>query len=357
MKFSNQKFVFFFLIIIIIFITYHLFVWYFLTSKIFNASPYYIGDLGRMSYQIDSLSPRIEQVTLPKRHFDSIDENKSSIDLITLGDSFSNGMGSGTNPYYQDYLATALNINILNIQNLDNSFGYIDTIRYLHQNGWLRKVHTKAILIECVTRETFNHVPSKNNALKLQPNDLNATLFKTTFTREFPKTLPINTGNYKAPYYYLKYKYSIRAKKEVYKFPLTKTLFTSNDGKYLLVYHDDLNVINDFNEKSIIKLNHELNRLAHELRKDGITLLFMPVVDKYDLYYNSIKNNNRYPSNPFFTFLRKETKNYVFIDTKKILSPMLEHNVSDLYYADDTHWSFIGSNTIANNQIFSFLKK
>lgn len=354
-KLSNRKFVSFFLVIIITFITYHLFIWYFLTSKIFNASPYYIGDLGRMSYQIDSLFPRIEQVTLPNRHFNDIDENKRPIDLITIGDSFSNGMGSGKNPYYQDYLATALNINILNIQNLDNSFGYIDTIRYLHKNGWLRKVQTKAVLIECVARETLNHVPSKNNTFQLQQRDLNATLFKTNFTREFPNTLPINTGNYKAPYYYLKYKYSIHAKKEIYRFPLVKRLFTSNDGKHLLVYHDDLNVISSFNEKSITQLNNELNTLANELRKDGIALLFMPAVDKYDLYYDYIANNRKYPKSLFFSILRKQPKKYLFVDTKDILSPLIEASISDVYYADDTHWSFKASEQISMDKTFTFL--
>lgn len=354
-KFSNRKFVSFFLVIIIAFITYHLLIWYFLTSKIFNASPYYIGDLGRMSYQIDSLFPRIEQVTLPNRHFNDIDENKRPIDLITIGDSFSNGMGSGTNPYYQDYLATALNINILNIQNLDNSFGYIDTIRYLHKNGWLRKVQTKAVLIECVARETLNHVPSKNNTLKFQQSDLNATLFKTTFTREFPKTLPINTGNYKASYYYMKYKYSIHAKKEVYKFPLVTNLFSSKDKNHLLVYNDDINNIDQITDKSVILLNQELNLLSNELKKDGITLLFMPVVDKYDLYYNFIEKNDDYPRNPFFTLLRKQQKNYIFVDTKAILIPLLEKNISDVYYPDDTHWSFNASAQISKNKTFTFL--
>jgi hypothetical protein len=79
--------------IFIIFLIYHGLVWSLITSKIFDAFPYYVGDLGRMSYQINSLFPRIEHYTLPKKHWDIIHDQSDPIDVITIGDSFSNGMG------------------------------------------------------------------------------------------------------------------------------------------------------------------------------------------------------------------------------------------------------------------------
>lgn len=356
-SFSEKRYMMFFGIATGIFLLYHILIWTFFTSKFFNANPYYIGDLGRMSYQIDSLFPRLEQNDLPSKHIDENNWQNQPIDLITLGDSFSNGMASGKNAYYQDFLATSLQINVLNIQNIDPSFGYIDTIRYLHNNKWLAKVQPKAILIQCVVRESLNHVPTKQNATFSTPEKLNYFLFKTNFTKEFPYTMLINTGNYKAPYYYIKYTHSIHAKKEIYKFPLIKNYFTSKDTNHLLVYHDDINKINSFTEESIAQLNNELNTIANELKQNNITLIFMPVVDKYDFYYDYIQGNNAYPQNPFFILLRKQPKSYLLVDTKAILHPLIEKNLQDIYYADDTHWSFKASKQIADDQTFTFLKK
>lgn len=326
-----------------------------MTSKIFVTSPNYIGDLGRTSYAIDSLSTRVEKYTLSRRHFNANNWKNESIDVLTIGDSFSNGGGGGKNPYYQDYLATSLNINVLNIQNINSDFSYIDTIRFLHQKKWLQKVKPKAILIEVVVRESLRDVPPKYKKPFLQ--DISTTnILKANSTAHFPQPLWINTANYKAPYYYIRYHYSVRAKKEIYRLPLIKDLFTAKDHNHLLVYHDDLNNLPNFNQSSIQNLNSELNLLAEELKKDNITLIFMPVVDKYDLYYDYILNYAQYPENPFFSLLRSEPKKYLFIDTKAILQSMLNNNIQDLYYPDDTHWSYKASEKIVKDQAFIFLQ-
>jgi hypothetical protein len=351
-----KQFVITFVTIISLFICYHSIVWFVFTSKIFDQSPKYIGDLGRMSYQIDSLVPRVPSSNLPLRHFERLSANHQVMELVTIGDSFSNGMGSGKNAYYQDYLASRFRINVLNIQNIDETYGYIDTIRYLNRIGWFKRHQTKAVLIQCVVRESLNHVPSKNSLLA-SPKNLNSVLFNKKFTTEFPSHYWINTGNYKFPYYSIAYKFKTNAKKEVYRFALTREMFTSKASSHLLVYRDDINNIKQFNEKSIQILNDELNTLSNELSKTGMTLIFMPSVDKYDLYYNYIANNHNFPENPFFGLLRKQTKKYQLIDTKAILTPLLARKDLDVYYADDTHWSFKASDAISKDSSFDILNK
>lgn len=310
-----------------------------------------------MSYQIRSLAPRITKTDLSKKHFEGDTWKGENIDLITIGDSFSNGAGGGKNNYYQDYLATTLNINILNIQNIGHQYNFLNTIRNLRKTKWFIQHHPKAILIESVSRELENQILCyPKNTIALPEKKLFHQIFRKNNPSYFPKPLLINTANYKAPFYYLKYNFSNRAKKEVYKFELEKKLFTASDMNHLLVYHDDLNNI-DSVASIVIKLNQELNTLAKELKKDGITLIFMPVPDKYDLYYEFIKNHDRYPENPFFSLLRNLPKEYVFIDTKAILLPLLKENVQDVYYADDTHWSYKASAAITHDQHFIFLRK
>ena len=353
---SAKQFVVFFSLSIGLFIGYHLIIWFGFTSKIFDMSPKYVGDLGRMSYQIDSLAPRFPSSDLPFQHLEQFSPNHHTAELVTIGDSFSNGMASGKNAYYQDYLATHLGINVLNIQNIDEKYSYIDTIRYLHHTGWFKRHQTKAVLIQCVVRESLNHVLSKNLPL-LPPKDLNSVLFNKKFTTEFPNPHWINTGNYKFLYYTIAYKYNEHAKKEVYRFTLTHDMFTSKAANQLLVYRDDINNLTQFNEKNIRLLNDQLNTLSNELAQVGITLLFMPSVDKYDLYYNYIVNRNDYPENTFFTLLRQQSKRYLLIDTKAILSPLLASKIPDIYYSDDTHWSFKASDAISRNGVFDTLKK
>ncbi|MDD5159209.1 MAG: hypothetical protein PHI47_04105 [Sulfuricurvum sp.] len=308
-----------------------------------------------MSYQIHSLVPRIEQHTLPRKHFDKNNWKNEPIDLITIGDSFSNGGGGGKNPYYQDFIATSQQINVLNIQNINN-FSYIDTIRYLHQKQWFNKIKPKAILIESVAREAINHLPSHHHTISTNDDLLFSQIFKKNNCTYFPKPLIINTANYKAPYYYIKYHFSPRANKEVYKFDLSKNLFTATDPNHLLVYNDDLKNINIMNNKTITQLNQELNTLANELKKDGIVLIFMPVVDKYDLYYDWIEEKNIYPKNPFFLLLRQQKQNYIVVDTKAILHPLIEKNIQDIYYADDSHWTYKASEYIANSKLWNVCK-
>lgn len=39
---------------------------------------------------------------------------------------------------------------------------------------------------------------------------------------------------------------------------------------------------------------------------------------------------------------------YIYIDAKKVLLEKINQGVLDVYYADDTHWSPIGAEIIAN---------
>ncbi|MFZ2969236.1 MAG: hypothetical protein WA080_09320 [Sulfuricurvum sp.] len=356
-KISYKQFCSFFIGVFSIFVIYHALVWSCMTSKFFDASPYYIGDLGRMSYQVDLLFPRIEEHTLPKKHWEAIPHQSDPIDVITIGDSFSNGMGLGKNPYYQDYLATRWNVNVLNIQNLDDSFSYIDTIYYLKNHGWLSNHHPKAILIESVEREVLHHIPSKQPVMTLTKKALDNRLVTKNFTTTFPTVTMVNTANYKAPYYTIGYHFSDHAQKEVYKLELNQNFFTSKDRNHLLVYHDDLEYSDQFTVAAVHNLNTQLNTLADILQKEGIKLIFMPCVDKYDLYYNHVKNKQKYPQNRFFSLLRQEPKRYLFVDTKALLTPLLKNRVQDLYYADDTHWSYKASQVISNSSPFTFLKE
>jgi hypothetical protein len=79
----------------------------------------------------------------------------------------------------------------------------------------------------------------------------------------------------------------------------------------------------------------------------------MVVVDKLDLY-SSYLGKNPYGENLLFSLLRPMDKSYTFIDTKKILLEELVNNeTKDLFFADDTHWTYRASEAIFKQVRFS----
>lgn len=334
-----------FLSTVILFVSYHLVIWFFFTSKIFDIKDdETIGEIARLSYQVDLLHNRKLTFTLKKSHLHLDNYLDKDIDIITIGDSFSHGGGGGPNPYYQDHIATLLNQNVLDIRK-EAQYNSLETIMGLYNSGYLQKIKPKAIIIESVQRL----IPSRyNKDLNYNLNINIPKISKKEFSVKHQNINIINIANYKIPYYFIKYKFKENASKDIYKFKLTKHLFSGNKGDHMLIYREDLKNIPLFNEQFIIKLNNQFNNIAKKLAKLNIKLYFMPAVDKYDLYYSYIKNNTHRKNN-FFDIIRPLKKDYYFIDTKNILSKLLNNGVKDVYWIDDTHWSHVASEAISKN--------
>jgi len=311
-----KKFTLFIFISIIVYTFFHLTVWNFYSKKIFGLNnKEAVGDLARLSYRTDILHKRKLLYTLPKSHIYKKNFKDQQLDLITIGDSFSYGGGFGKDPFYQDFLASQYNINILNI-GTKNLSEYIEAAINLHNNGFFKKHPTKYLLLESVVH--LNLVNYKVMLAKIEH-----TILKKSST------------------------------KGICKFQTTKPLFTPNRSS-LLIYFPEIETIPLYTQKTIALINKNMNRLASLLKEDEVKLIFMPVVDKYDLYYPYLKENN-YQKNPFFDLMRKEKKEYLFVDTKKILSSLLAKNKKDIFYIDDTHRSDKASRAISNSSFFKKL--
>lgn len=343
---TSKRYIKYIIIICITFVSYHFIVWTLFTSQIFqlkvNTS---VGDLGRMSYQIDMLDNRQLIYDLPRQHLNNTNLKNQRIDMITIGDSFSNGEAFGQNPYYQDFLASKLNINILNLSRY-KKYNAIETIIGLYNSGYLSKVKPKSIIIESVERL----LPDRY----AKDIDFNINNVKAIPAPKFTKVPSIsvdmiNTANYKLPYYIVKYHFDDHAQKYVYKLNLNKKLFSIDNGNKMLVFCDDISNIPKFTTTNIHKINDNFNKLAHLLKNLNIKLYFMPAPDKYDLYYDFI-TENKYPKNHFFDQIRPLKKDYYFIDTKQILLPLLQNGIKDVYWIDDTHWTQKASKAISNSK-------
>ena len=326
-KISSKHFLILTFVLIFSYLIYHLFIWNFYTSKIFGRTDnMYIGDLGRMSYQVNSLFPRKLTYTLPKRLLNTKTYDGQAIDVLTIGDSFSNAVTGGKNPYYQDYLASKYNLNILNIMNITNNrHRLLETIISLYNNGWLQSHKPKLIIIESAQRGVYERFARKFDWSQQRFNITPLIIHTKTNNSYIPHLQPINTANYKFPYYGMKYTLTNRAQKDVVKIKLNKPLFsTSNYSTNLLFHYSDVQSIkNDI--KLVTKINQNFNYLAKILKSLNIKLLFLVAPDKYDIYYDYIQNN-KFPKNEFFNLIQPLQKQYLFIESEKILKDKLKNN-------------------------------
>ena len=345
---KKKNYLYIFSLLTLLFVGFHFIVWNLITKPIFKND---VGDLGRMSYLSKSFTSKKNEQNLKNKHTQYNDNEE--IDVLTIGDSFSNGGGGGVNKYYQDYIATIQNLKVMNIQS--NPEGFIETILILNDNGILDKLSPKSIILQSVERGAIQrYAKNVNWSVGLKNNSMSFLNEKYRRTKSTP--LFINHLNFNALLYRLLYKYDDNAIfSKVYIANLTKNLFSSENKNRLLFYYGDLKQLSRSNDKSINLLNRNLNKLQKILSAKNIKLYFMPSVDKYNLYSKYIQNN-QYPKSTFFETLRPLKKEYSFIDTKMILEEMLDNNITDVYYSDDTHWSFKASEEIFNQVELKYTK-
>lgn len=354
---NSKQFVKYFVVIVILFLVFHIIIWETMTKRVLEDVGK-VGDLARLSYANDLADPAHYDYTidLPRRHIKSSEyDYNESIDLITVGDSFSNGRAKAKNRYYQDYIATNSNINVLNIETTYNRGNTpLETVVYMLNSGLLDEIKPKYILVQTAERFVMQRFATGklNTELNTTKEELKSFFKEHPYSLDLPSNNFINTGNYKALLYKLLYQFRNDAYiSRIFKLDLTKKLFSVGDGKKILVIRESITNVNKTNKESIKTLNDNLNTLAKLLKEKEIKLYFMPSVDKFNLYRNYI-SNEKLPRSSFFELLRAQNKDYVFIDTKEILSTKIEEGEIDMYYVDDSHWTYKSSSEIFSKILF-----
>lgn len=339
---TSRKYFYCVIIILSAFMLANLALWHGYTKKLFTQDELY-----RMGNYLGTPSgTRYKNYLLHKTELrDYIKSGrKESFDVITIGDSFSN-----YKYVYQNYLEEKYNLNILNAR---FNGGCLKDLYILIQTGLLDEIKPKAVIIESVARsvqdrfgqceeklpvisrteaEEFISASDSNTAAKISSG-----LMPSVMTERNIDLLHGKIQRYMTD--------SDQLTSKAYIAELDKKLFT-NPGQenILLYYYYDLHYINEPLKPEIAEVN--LNNAANLLDARNIKLIFMPCVDKYDLYYPYIINKRNRPENNLFAKLESiiiNADNYAFINTKAILREALERGVKDLYWAGDTHWSWRG---------------
>ena len=298
------------------------------------------GDLTRMAYIRGSKMYRHNRVDLPRRHISLKEYAGQRVDVITIGDSFSQGGGGGLNRYYQDYIASLNNCSVLNLDHYQD-VDFISTLSLFLNNGFITQAHPRFVLIGATER-----------GLMRMAQDVDFTKTESVETVRGYKLYPhlshppgvrfINNGNFKMLLNALWFRFTDHGLfSNVRVADLEKEMFSVQDGNRLLY----LPYKPDFAAADVQRLNENMNMLADRLNAHGIQLIYMPYVDKYTLYCKWLKRK-KYPESQFFEMLRPLPKRYRFIDTKALLRGALERGEKDIFYADDTHSTWKASEVI-----------
>jgi hypothetical protein len=351
----------FFAIINILNICLSLFVWQKYTKNILigNVSGE-SGDLSRLGYIKTSLAIRKAYNDLPLRHYEgnSLSDFSSDqiYDVVTIGDSFSNGGGGGKNSYYQDYISTKYQKKVLNLRPIADNF--LETIIILVNSGFFDHLQTKTLILESVERSFIERTNIDINVDKNMSINQVYNIFKrTAYNNKPPKYTFLNNGNYKFLAYNFLREYSDNGFFNiVYKMPLQKAMFSVERPNDLLFYGDDIknNKLTTF--ENMNRSNNNLIEISNILEKHGIKLVVLVAPNKYTVYGDFLLQKNKYGKSTFFEDFSNLNRNFEFINSKTILQKAVVDGTKDMYYADDTHWSYKASELIIESMKEIFRK-
>lgn len=351
---NHRRFARVFLLVTGLFVLVNALVWMFFTRDILTRSGDIItGDLARIGYISDLRHVRRNTVDLSRTHMESGDYDGGPVDLLTVGDSFSQGASGGPNRYYQDFIATHLGWRVLNLQRHPDAVNDLEFIAMLANGGFLEQAGVRYVLLEATQRRAVTRlIANADLERSISQAEIDAHYrFGEHETGGFDFSLPalpfINTGNFKFLAYSLLYRLDDCALFSVTcRVTLDNPLFTVGNGHEMLFYKKDIRSIKHNNSGNVALMNDRLNALAALLDEMGVRLIFMPAVSKYDLYREYFVGTD-HPHDPFFPNLRKLQHAYHLLDTKAVFSAVLNMGEKDLFYVDDTHWGPAASRLVA----------
>lgn len=272
---------------------------------------------------------------------------KKKYTILTIGDSFSEQENLG----YKNFLAQ--NFSVLHIDRFISN-NQIQTLINLLNGDFFDKYDIKYVILQNVERLTIENVKnislqdkmtlSQIDSLIKLRNDKYKQINKKDTKQDFFSKRTIKFPLYDFPKFLFSENYL--SDNSVFNVEINSELFSNNLSKLLFLNYDLVQSTQNNNLKNIDSLNIVLNIISQKLSQRNISLIFLPSPDKYDLYYEFIVDKDSFTKPVFFDIMKNTKKEYIYIDSKEILLSQIEKK--DLYFYDDTHWSPISAEIIAN---------
>lgn len=299
------------------------------------------GDLIRIGYIIDlfpSYGQYFEEEFKQPIRYTAISEkgDRKEFKILTIGDSFSEQPSFG----YKNRLAQSFDLIYIDrfLSIADNP---VQTLYALAKGDFFDEYKVDYVILQSAERaftvriddidddriinsaDVFNQIESYKRNEKLPKHNF--------FSNQLFMFLYNNFQHFTKPDYCFE---SLVCKTKMNR----SDLFSINTDDLLFYIGDlyDLNVNNDL--QRVKQLNIFLNKLSDLLKQKQIKLIVLPAPDKYSIYYEYVINKDKYERPLFFEHLDKENKDYLYIESDKLLKKAIESD-NDIYFFDDSHWS------------------
>lgn len=120
----------------------------------------------------------------------------------------------------------------------------------------------------------------------------------------------------------------------------------------LYFYVDDLKNMH-LTDASAKIVSTKLDSLFEFARSKNIDLYVLIAADKYDVYQEDIIDN-QYPPKTLLKELEQQYQHPNLIISRDTLYDMVQNNILDVFWANDTHWSPVGAEAVAE-QILKYI--
>lgn len=323
--------------------------WYSYTGKMFSNSAERHGDLLRLGYilPVPSETKWLHYDQTRTEFPDYLARgSQGTFDVLTIGDSFSNGTG------YQNEFVTQYHLSVLHVPNHD--YDALTLYYMLDKLGYIDRIQPKVVILESVERSIQDRFGKQ---LLITPPCEDASfrnmMMKPMYAAEAKSRQGIAPGimmkmnvrclTEKARFYRHPYRVSYTTNVV----PLTRDVFTPAGREHTLIfYNDDLNYLKT--SVNIDMVQENLDAVSKSIQQKGIRFVFLPAPDKFDVYYPNLREEDRaqWPENPFFDEMNIKQKEYIFIDSRKLLREAVASGEKDVYWSDDMHWSWKASKIV-----------
>lgn len=335
-------------------------IFYFLNICFYNKQE---GDLVSLGYLYSNPSPKslIKSQYKLNKHYTLLSEidltTKRKFKIITIGDSFSEQGNLG----YKNFLGNK-GLSVLHIDRFISENNPTQTLVQLLNSNFFDYISADYIVLQSVER-SFN---IRNEKIDFDMT-IDLDILSNQINRHKNKTPKNKTPNYdlhffseatlKAPLTNIQYYFKPKPKySPTFKYKSKSNNLFSNAPNELLFYKDDINNMNIKNDSlTIFRSIKVIEDINDKVAIQNIKLIMLVSPDKYDLYFNFIKDNEHLTTPLFFKIYEQTQKNYINVDSYKILNEKIKSE-KDIYFYDDTHWSPKGAKIIAD-EIYNIINK
>ncbi len=291
----------------------------------------------------------IDADALPEVYYGSLDNDSlmamDTCDVVVIGDSFSHGGGVGKQGDFVNFLAHDSGQRVVvftpagDAQASPMQMAY-DALRL----GIIDSTHVRNLVVQEVERYLVGRHSTfvdNHTAMPQAPEDA-AEATAVVQAKDSSPLMRVKD--------YVFYRFF--GANPIYKCRLARPMFSSKEPDMLYFYNDDVKLGFDVNGDQQQSIKYCYGKLIEEARKCGVNLVIVVACDKYDMYQEFIVDNP-YPAKTLNEdierWMSSELKHFVF--TKRVLHPLVEQGVKDVYLFNDTHWSPASSRLVAREVI------